>query len=100
MVDAHFKMLNPTNHANNNRNIPTDNFLCVLIRLILMKVRPTIPPMNAVLDNVSAIAAIQSAMTMLLMMAVLLAEKNAFIDANFCLQNSSIAGKNAMRKYP
>jgi hypothetical protein len=56
--------------------------------------------MNAVLDNVSAIAAIQSAMTTLLRIAFLLAEKKAFIDVNFCLQNMMIAGRNAMRKYP
>lgn len=100
MVDAHFKILNPTNHANNNTNIPTDNFLCVLIRLILMKARPTIPQINAVLDNVNTIAAIQSAMTILLRIAFLLAEKNDFIDVNFCLQNMMITGRNAMRKYP
>ena len=100
MVELHFKMLNPTIPANASIPIPIAMFLCFLIRWIFTNANHIIPPMNAVLESVMMIAAIRMVIIALFNSTVLFVMMNFFMDDNLCFATSSIAGRNAIRKYP
>ena len=99
-VDAHLRMLTPTNPAMHSNKIPRVIFLCSLIRCILINASQTIHQINAVLERVSRIANIRRIITDILNIACLFAPKKFLIEVIFCLKSNIIMGKNAMRKYP
>jgi hypothetical protein len=100
IVELHFKILSPTIPARANIHIPMAIFLCFLIRWIFTKANPMIPPIYSVLESVMMIAAIRMVMIIVFSIACLFAVKNNLSETNFCLKNTIITGKNAIKKYP
>jgi hypothetical protein len=85
-VDAHLRILTPTNPAMHSVKIPRAIFLCSLIRCILINAIPTIHQINAVLESVTMIASVRRMITDILSIACLFVLKKSFIDVNFCLK--------------
>lgn len=100
MVDAHLSILSPINPAKNTIPMPHEICLCFLIRCTFIIAKPTIHPINAVLESVSIIAIIRNTTIALLMITFLFMITNSLMFFNFSLQNNITAGKNAIKKYP
>ena len=86
--------------AKRTAKIHNEIFLCFLIHWTFIMAKPTIHPINAVLESVNAIANIRNAITAVFRITFLFAEKNALMDVNFCLKNNITTGRNAIKKYP
>ena len=100
IVDAHFNALNPMSHRIHMIQIHRARFLCAFIHWILSNANAMIPPMNAVLESVSMIAIIHSAITAIFSIVFLFAVKRFFIEVSLCLKKRTMIGRNAIRKYP
>ena len=99
-VDAHLRMLSPISPAKRAIHIPRESFLCFLIRWMFIIANPTIHQINAVLESVSTMARIRSMLIDILRIVFLFACTNSLMLVNFCLSRTSIAGRNAIKKYP
>jgi len=85
-VDAHFSTLSPISPAKAVNHTIIANFLCCLIRWMLIQAIPSIPQINAVLDRVSNIASIHSVINDQCMIAVFLLVRMFFICSFFSLK--------------